>query len=129
MPFRDRLKKTFSRKPGSSGETTPASGTSTPTEYFKRPDIEYYKDHEIPKPKYRGKIDPEHKERLEAFSFTDSFAKRASSVFSGGLSPRGLKAQSRRTSVASSAGLGGSEKDNRTLRRKSVVPTEVEGGR
>ena len=127
MPFRARLRKTFSRKSDSpTGSYTPTTtGSSTPSsvEYFRRPDIEYYKDHEIPKPKYRGKIDPVHKERLEAFSFAESFQKRAASIISGSRSPR---AQSRRESLASTAGLGGSERDNRSVRRKSVIPPDVE---
>lgn len=92
MPIRAKLKKTFGSKKNGSGDSTP-SGTSPPL----RKDIEYYKPHEIPKSKYRGKVDKEHQERLDAYSFADAFGsapRRASQALSGTFSPGGTHAQS-----------------------------------
>lgn len=106
MGLRDRVKKTFNKKKdsgSSSGGSTPSSG-SDPSHYTGRTDIEYYKPHEIPRSKYRGRVDPEHKEKLDAFSFSDAFGtaqRRASQALSGVMSPGGTKSQSRRPSCVS----------------------------
>lgn len=105
MGLRLRLRKTFSsshKKPNPETHHTPTPGE---TYYTDRTDIEYYKPHEIPRSKYRGKVDPEHAASLAAFSLADAFAsvKRRSSVaLSGTFSPGGTKAQSRATSRAPS---------------------------
>ena len=105
MAIRERLRKTFKKNKGSSssGGSTPSSG-SDPSHYTGRTDIEYYKPHEIPKSKYKGRVDPEHKERLEAYSFADAFAtvrRKSSQALSGIMSPGGTKSQSRRPSYMS----------------------------
>lgn len=105
MAIRDKLRKTFGgkKKEGSSSSGT-SSTSSDPTYYTGRTDIEYYKPHEIPKSKYRGRVDPEHKERLDAYSFGDAFnqvRRRSSQALSGIMSPGGTKSQSRRTSYMS----------------------------
>lgn len=104
MGLRLRLRKTFS-----SSHKKPTAETHTPspgeTYYTDRTDIEYYKPHEIPRSKYRGKIDPEHQASLAAFSLADAFAsvkRRSSLALSGTFSPGGTKAQSRATSRAPS---------------------------
>ena len=116
MPFRSAFKKTFTRK------RTPSStpiGDSEDTGY-RRSDIEYYEEHEIPKPKYRGRIDAEHKDRLQAFNFASAFGKRASSALSGTFSPRGTHAQSRRASTISTGATSAEP-----VRSGSVLPNEV----
>lgn len=105
MGLRDRVKKTFKKKEGgsSSGGSTPSTGSDS-IHYTGRTDIEYYKPHEIPRSKYRGRVDPEHKEKLDAFSFSDAFGtaqRRASQALSGVMSPGGTKSQSRRPSCIS----------------------------
>lgn len=104
MPIRDRLRKTFGGKKKEDSNSSGSSSVSSDTYYTGRKDIEYYKPHEIPKSKYRGRVDPEHKERLEAYSFGDAFAevrRRSSQAFSGIMSPGGTKSQSRRPSYMS----------------------------
>lgn len=108
MAIREKLKKTFGRKKegkdGVSGSSTPS--TSSEKHFTGRTDIEYYKPHEIPKSKYRGKVDPEHKETLESYSFADALAsmrRRSSQALSGIVSPGGTKSQSRRPSYMSRA--------------------------
>jgi hypothetical protein len=101
MPLRDRLKKTFGSKKNGSGDSTP-SGTSPP----RRKDIEYYKPHEIPKSKYRGKVDKAHQEKLEAYSFADAsqqVRRKTSQALSGTFSPGGTNARSLAPSAAPSA--------------------------
>lgn len=105
MAIRERLRKTFKRnKDGSSsGGSTPSTSSDT-DHYTGRTDIEYYKPHEIPKSKYKGKVDPEHKERLDAYSFADAFStvrRKSSQALSGIMSPGGTKSQSRRASYMS----------------------------
>ena len=100
MAIRDKLRKTFSSKKNGSRDTTPNS-TSPPL----RKDIEYYKPHEIPKSKYRGKVDKAHQESLDAYSFGDAFqstVRRASQALSGTFSPGGTQAQSAAQSRRSS---------------------------
>ncbi|KAK5197787.1 hypothetical protein LTR99_010077 [Exophiala xenobiotica] len=104
MGLRVKLRKTFSSKP-----KTPNSTAHTPQpgeiHYTDRTDIEYYKPHEIPRSKYRGKVDPEHQASLAAFSLADAFSaarRRSSLALSGTFSPGGTKAQSRATSRAQS---------------------------
>lgn len=105
MGFRDRVRKTFKKKDGSSssGGSTPSTG-SDPSHYTGRTDIEYYKPNEIPKSKYKGRVDPEHKEKLETYSFADAFnqvKRKSSQALSGIMSPGGTKSQSRRPSYMS----------------------------
>ena len=119
MGLRDRLKKIKNR----SGSNTP-SGNSTPK-------IEYYKPGEEPKPKYRGKIDKEHSDKLQAFTFSDAWNRRKSNFSDGHgtMSPGGTMAQSRATSFIGSlrrksvASASGSDRDrdNKDMRRKSTA--------
>jgi len=121
MAIRERLRKTFKRKKdsSSSGGSTPSSG-SDPSHYTGRTDIEYYKPHEIPKSKYKGKVDPQHRERLESYSFADAFStvrRKSSQALSGVMSPGGTKSQSRRPSYMSH--MSKASRDD----RKSVLIT------
>lgn len=112
MAIRDRIRKTFGKKESPSPTGSDAQLSTKPSEYHctstysytGRTDVEYYKPHEVPKSKYRGKVDPEHKDLLEAYSFTIAFSspqRRASQALSGVMSPGGTKSQSRRTSCVS----------------------------
>lgn len=96
MGLRDTLKRTFTKKPSDASDGKPP----------RRKDIEYYKPHEIPKSKYRGKVDKLHQAQLEAYSLEGAFAsvrRRASNAFSGTFSPGGTGARSAATSLAPSA--------------------------
>lgn len=98
MGLRVRLRKTFSSSKKSS---IPDASPTGEKYYTDRTDIEYYKPHEIPKSKYRGKVDPEHQASLNAFSLANAFAaakRRSSFALSGTFSPRGTNAQSRAAS-------------------------------
>ncbi|KAK5074116.1 hypothetical protein LTR64_006740 [Lithohypha guttulata] len=104
MGLRDRVRKTFKKKDGSSSNSSTPSTSSDPSHYTGRTDIEYYKPNEIPKSKYRGKVDPEHKEKLDSYSFADAFnsvRRKSSQALSGIMSPGGTKSQSRRASYMS----------------------------
>ncbi|RJE17302.1 hypothetical protein PHISCL_10361 [Aspergillus sclerotialis] len=57
MGLRVKLRRTFTSKKNSAGSETGPNGEPY---YTDRKDIQYYKPHEIPKSKYRGKVDPEH---------------------------------------------------------------------
>lgn len=121
MAIRERLRKTFKKNKdsSSSGGSTPST-SSDPNHYTGRTDIEYYKPHEIPKSKYKGKVDPQHKERLESYSFADAFStvrRKSSQALSGIMSPGGTKSQSRRPSYMSH--MSKASKDG----RKSVPST------
>jgi len=54
MAFRDRMRRIFRR---------PASKDNG------KPKIEYYRRGEVPRSKYRGPVDPEHRRRLNSWSF------------------------------------------------------------
>ncbi|EHY56446.1 hypothetical protein HRR83_002472 [Exophiala dermatitidis] len=95
MGLRARLRKRFSSS--SKMSSTPDPILPNEPHYTARTDIEYYKPHEIPRSKYRGKVDPEHQASLAAFSLADAFsapARRNSMALSGTFSPGGTKAQS-----------------------------------
>ncbi|EXJ61575.1 hypothetical protein A1O7_02003 [Cladophialophora yegresii CBS 114405] len=146
MGLRVRLRKTFSyntKKNSISSQTGPNGETL----YMDRTDIEYYKPNEIPKSKYRGRVDPEHQASLQAFSLADAFSsarRRSSLALSGTFSPGGTKSQSavvsrthsraasRRPSVHEPSGLRQhSELDDEasssssTSREKSVAASTI----
>lgn len=115
MGLRDRVRKTFKKKDGSSSGGSTPSTSSDPIHYTGRTDIEYYKPNEIPKSKYKGKVDPEHKEKLDSYSFGDAFQtvrRKSSQALSGIMSPGGTKSQSRRPSYMSH--MSKASKDVRT---------------
>lgn len=119
MGLGTKLRNKFKKKGdgSSSGGSTPST-SSDPTHYTGRTDIEYYKPHEIPKSKYKGRVDPEHKEKLDSYSFADAFntvRRKSSQALSGIMSPGGTKAQSRRPSYVSHASFISNS------RRKSVA--------
>lgn len=106
MAIKDKIKNAFGRKTKDDASRTSTPSTSSETYYTGRTDIEYYKPHEIPKSKYRGLVDPEHKESLESYSFADAFntiKRKSSQALSGIMSPGGTKSQSRRPSYMSRA--------------------------
>ena len=124
MGIRSKLSKKFGSKKTGSDSSNPSDGTSPPH----RKDIEYYKWSEIPKSKYRGKVDKAHQEKLDSYSLGDAFqnvGRRASQALSGTFSPGGTKAQSRRgswrMSGLSTPSRRGSLAEERDVRRKSVA--------
>ena len=128
MAIRDRLRKKFGSKKGSGDSTT---GSGSPP---RRTDIEYYKPHEIPKSKYRGKVDKAHQDKLDAYSLGDAFmaaGRRASQALSGSFSPGGTQSQSRRTSYVDrprsilSVASAADDASHSELRRKSVASARV----
>ncbi|KIW84692.1 hypothetical protein Z517_00080 [Fonsecaea pedrosoi CBS 271.37] len=102
MGLRVRLRRTFTSKKNSTGSETGPNGEPY---YTSRKDIQYYKPNEIPKSKYRGKVDPEHQASLQAFSLADAFSsarRRTSLALSGTFSPGGTNSQSAAASRAHS---------------------------
>ena len=96
MGFRDTIKRRFTKKASDASEGKP----------HRRTDIEYYKPNEIPKSKYRGKVDKVHKAQLDAYTMEgalQSTRRRVSNAFSGTFSPGGTGARSAATSLAPSA--------------------------
>jgi hypothetical protein len=105
MGLRGKLRKTFSSKKIPTIDSMSITGEQF---YTDRTDIEYYKPNEIPRSKYRGKVDPEHQASLAAFSLADAFAgagRRSSLALSGSFSPGGTNAQSKAGSRAASIEL------------------------
>jgi len=104
MAFREKLKKTFSRNQsgGNSENSSTLSKTNskqTSRRNSKDKNHQYYKPGEkIPQPKYRRPVDPEHKARLEAFSFADAWRRMSGQ---SQYSPMGSRMPSRRGSVIS----------------------------
>lgn len=130
MGIRSKISKKFSKKTGSNSSK---SGSTSPP---RRTDIEYYKESEIPKSKYRGKVDKAHQEQLDSYSLGDAFQtlrRKSSQALSGTFSPGGTKSQSRRGSwipgAKSALGPMGldneDEKDDQVLSRKSVASAGV----
>ncbi|KAN0083863.1 hypothetical protein V8E54_002951 [Elaphomyces granulatus] len=72
MAFRDRMRRIFRR---------PASKDNG------KPKIEYYRRGEVPRSKYRGPVDPEHRRRLNSWSFAGATIDRRRS-WDLDLSPR-----------------------------------------
>ena len=132
MGIRSKIsKKLSSKKTGS--DLSKCDSTSGP----RRTDIEYYKENEIPKSKYRGKVDPAHQEQLDSYSLGDAFQtlpRRPSQALSGTFSPGGTGSQSRRgscipgaTNALGSMRLGNADdQDDQLLRRKSVASVGVQ---
>lgn len=95
MSLKERIKRRFTKNSSDASDGYPP----------RRKDIEYYKPNEIPKSKYRGKVDKVHQAQLEAYSLEGAFNKvrrRASQALSGTFSPGGTNAQSAATSAANS---------------------------
>lgn len=104
MAIRQKLKARFGISSKNASDATNAI-VSTEGHYTGRKDIEYYKPHEIPKSKYgRGKVDKEHIEKLESYTFGDAFGamRRTSLAPSGTFSPGGTQALSAAPSAAQS---------------------------
>lgn len=68
MTFRDKVKRVFHRH---SNSTTNGNG---------KPNVEYYRRHEIPPSKFRGPFDKEHQKRLAAWSFDRAMVDRPRSL-------------------------------------------------
>ena len=114
MPFREKMRKAFGRSPSTSEASSPGALTPvTSLSQFsqrdkksknkdKRGNGDVYKPGEaMPKPKYRAPVDPQHKDRLEAFSFGGAWeAIRRKSVQSQ-YSPMGSRMPSRMGSLVS----------------------------
>lgn len=98
MPLRERAKNLFKSSRARNGSTSTGSSDSTNHSVYKPGEA-------MPPPKYRRAPAKEHTEKLEAFSFADSWRKRS---FQSSHSPMGTCAQnSRRQSAASVRGLKG----------------------
>ncbi|EXJ87342.1 hypothetical protein A1O3_04301 [Capronia epimyces CBS 606.96] len=131
MGLRLRLRKTFS---SSKQNSVPDSVIPNETHYTGRTDIEYYKPHQIPRSKYRGKVDPEHQASLAAFSLSDAFSapgRRTSLALSGSFSPGGTNGQSRAASripsTAASRRQSFHDQHGSTLRIENSVDTGDSG--
>jgi hypothetical protein len=62
MPFKDKVRKAFRRTSASKDDG--------------KPKIEYYRRGEVPRSKYRGPVDPEHRRQLYAWNFADATGER-----------------------------------------------------
>ncbi|MCJ1397528.1 hypothetical protein MMC11_000722 [Xylographa trunciseda] len=122
MPFREKMRKAFGRSPSTSETSSPGALTPvTSLSQFsqrdkkskkkdKKGDGNVYKAGEaMPKLKYRAPVDPQHKDRLEAFSFGSTWEaiRRKSGVSQ--YSPMGSRMPSRMGSLASNT-IGGSSR-------------------
>ena len=63
-----------------------------------------YKPSELPRPKYRRPVDPEHKASLQGYSLRDAFANMRRNSGLSQYSPMGSRLPSRRNSFSSRAG-------------------------
>lgn len=95
MPFREKLKKTFSRH-STSSENSENSSTTSKTR--SRKNSTYYQPGETIPYKYRRPVAKEHKEKLEAFSFANAWRRRSHQSL---YSPMGSRMPSRQGSIAS----------------------------
>jgi len=92
MPFRARLKKTFSRNSTSGSEESSLSGSN--------PNV-YGPGDKMPVPKYRRPVEKHHKEKLEAFSFATAWGRKSiGSLYS----PMGSRMPSRKNSAEPQVG-------------------------
>lgn len=112
MPLREKAKNLFKTKSRSDSLSKTAANDDRD-----RYPSNIYRPEEMPKPKYRRPPQKEHKDKLEAFSFSDAWRKRS---FQSTHSPGGTRMSSRRNSVFS---MG-----RKSVGRKSVT-SESEGGR
>lgn len=102
MPFRSRLRRAFTR--GSHDE-------SAKPENLKKGDPNVYQPGEkMPPLKYRRPVNPEHKAKLEAFSFSNAWRRRSDQSL---YSPMGSRMPSRKSSYISF-------RRSRSISRKSM---------
>lgn len=89
MPFKTKVKKMFGKSDGADGSSLKTTKTADSNTYAAG-DV-------LPTPKYRGKIDPEHKAALDNFTFADENDRRrsAQSLYS----PHGSRMPSRNNST------------------------------
>ncbi|MCJ1476182.1 hypothetical protein MMC13_004847 [Lambiella insularis] len=115
MPFREKMKKAFGRSPSISNASSPSSSTpvnslsqfSEKSKKSKKKDkkgeSDVYKIGDVmPKPKYRAPVDPQHKDRLDAFNFGGALAAIRRKSAQSQYSPMGSRMPSRMGSLASS---------------------------
>ncbi|KXT08849.1 hypothetical protein AC579_1482 [Pseudocercospora musae] len=95
MAVREKVKGLFKSK-SKSDRDSQLSNTSTQASDRERwPSNVYRPGEPMPRPKYRAPPKKEHKERLEAFSFTEAWRRKS---FHSQYSPMGTRAPSRRNS-------------------------------
>jgi hypothetical protein len=89
MPFRARVKRAFTRSSTSSGDSALSKPPTNPNVY--------QPGEKMPPMKYRRPVAPEHKEKLEAFSFARAWRRKSTQ---SQYSPMGSRMPSRRGSNA-----------------------------
>lgn len=130
MPFRERLKKTFSRSSSTAASETSSLSqqtTNTSTIEGRRGSHIYQPGEKMPPLKYRRPVQKEHKERLEAFNFATAWRRVSrNSVYS----PHGSRMPSRNPSVVSGADVSrsGSVVSNDKPRRSLHQLASVDAG-
>ncbi|KAL8830273.1 MAG: hypothetical protein Q9191_001526 [Dirinaria sp. TL-2023a] len=100
MPFRERVKRAFGRSISEDGSNLTQTESKASTKKAKKPKTpnNVYKPGEVmPKQKYRGPVNKEHKEKLDAFSWGNAFRRRDSDQSQ--YSPMGSRLPSRRNSL------------------------------
>lgn len=119
MPFRDRLKKTFSRNSREGSDGSGKQGSR------KDSDIWYKPGEKMPPPKYRRPVAKEHKEKLEAFSFGNAWRRKSDQSL---YSPMGSRMPSRRNSLRSLVGRKSFQASRSNSKAKrTVAPGPAEG--
>ena len=133
MPFREKMRKAFGRSPSTSETSSPGALTPvTSLSQFSQRDKKskkkdkrgngdvYQPGEAMPKPKYRAPVDPQHKDRLEAFSFAGAWEAMRRKSMQSQYSPMGSRMPSRMGSLVSN-------KMGRSSRQQSfAVPIGLE---
>lgn len=131
MTIREKAKALFKSKSKSDRDSQLSKTSSKESERW--PSNVYRPGEPMPRPKYRAPPKKEHKEKLEAFSFTEAWRRNS---FQSQYSPMGTRAPSRRNSARYPGGsrrsswvslgrmsLSGKGSDGRT---NSITSTETE---
>ncbi|KAF2194776.1 hypothetical protein K469DRAFT_686737 [Zopfia rhizophila CBS 207.26] len=93
MPLRTRLRRAFTR---SSQDDSPLSKTSSKNSKTRKDSSVYQPGEKMPPPKYRRPVNPEHKEKLEAFSWAQAWRRKSDQ---SQYSPMGSRLPSRKNSI------------------------------
>lgn len=95
MAIRERARALFKSKSKSDRDSQISKSSNKDSDRDRWPSNVYKPGEPMPRPKYRAPPKKEHKEKLEAFSFTDAWRRRS---FQSQHSPMGTRAPSRRNS-------------------------------
>ncbi|GAB7348839.1 hypothetical protein MBLNU459_g7548t1 [Dothideomycetes sp. NU459] len=118
MPFRERIKKAFrSSSPGSSLRKSSTQRSDATTRDPRWPSNVYAPGEPMPRPKYRAPVKPEHKEKLESFSWGAAWRRKS---HASEYSPMGSRMPSRAPSLLSRKSFGGKSGRRASVGEKST---------